>query len=289
MSIGSMIFRIMCTRSDNKRDKGLTTPPEVERFDSISYGPHKKWHLLDVYRPKDKKGKLPVIVSFHGGGFVYGTKETYQFYCMELARQGFAVINYNYRLAPKYRHPAALEDTNSVFSWLMKNSEKYGFDTDNIFAVGDSAGAQGIALYACILTSGEYAERYSFTPPEGLSVKGLALNCGIYDAGTMYGGPKKPDFIPKNDSGEALSDLTVIKHITKDFPPCYVMTSNADMLREESPKLVKKLEEKGVLYRYRVCGDDENQLGHVFHCNIRSEASAQANSDECSFFRELMQ
>lgn len=288
MSLGSIIFRIMCTRSDNKRDKKLTTPPEVERFDNISYGPHKKWHILDVYRPKGMSGRLPVIVSFHGGGFVYGTKKTYQFYCMELAKKGFAVINYNYRLAPKYRHPASLEDTNSVFVWLMKNAEKYSFDTENIFAAGDSAGAQGIALYACILTSGEYAKRYSFSPPEGLSIKGLALNCGIYDAETMFRDKVKPEYIPKNDSGEALSDVTVVKHITEDFPPCYIMTSNADMLRDESPILKRKLEEKGVPHRYKVYGDDEHPLYHVFHCDIRSEAAAEANNDECSFFRELM-
>lgn len=55
---------------------------------------------------------IPVIVSVHGGGWGYGDKERYQYYCMSLAQQGFAVVNFSYRLASKYKFPAPLEDTN---------------------------------------------------------------------------------------------------------------------------------------------------------------------------------
>ena len=55
--------------SDDVRDAGLTTPPDVRRFDDISYGPHGEWNLLDVYRPAAAgDAPLPVIVSVHGGG-----------------------------------------------------------------------------------------------------------------------------------------------------------------------------------------------------------------------------
>ena len=58
--------------SDTKRDAGLTTPHDVERFDDIVYGDDPKWQILDVYRPREASGKkLPVIVSIHGGGWVY--------------------------------------------------------------------------------------------------------------------------------------------------------------------------------------------------------------------------
>ena len=74
MSIRSKIFRKMCEESDAKRDEGLTAPPEIERFDDIKYGADDTWQVLDVYRPKALSGKLPVIVSFHGGVWVYGDK-----------------------------------------------------------------------------------------------------------------------------------------------------------------------------------------------------------------------
>ena len=287
MSIRSKIFRKMCEESDAKRDEGLTTPPEIERFDDIKYGTDENWQVLDVYRPKALSGKIPVIVSFHGGGWVYGDKKVYQFYCMELAKHGFAVVNYSYRLAPEYRFPAPFEDTNMVFEWVMKNAGQYGFDLDNLFAVGDSAGAMGIALYACICTDKEYAKMYSFTTPEGLKFKGLALNCGIYqtkDAGIIK---SMKDFLEKKDYPAILDMFNVVDIVNKDFPPCYIMTANEDFLREEPKALMDSLDMVGVKYRYKLYGDEEHPLGHVFHCDIKSEFAKQANDDECDFFREL--
>ena len=288
MSIRSKIFRKMCEESDAKRDEGLTTPPEIERFDDIKYGSDENWQVLDVYRPKALSGKLPVIVSFHGGGWVYGDKKVYQFYCMELAKHGFAVVNYSYRLAPEYRFPAPFEDTNMVFEWVMKNAEQYGFDLDNLFAVGDSAGAMGIALYACICTDKEYAKMYSFNVPEGLKFRGLALNCGIYqtkDAGIIK---SMKDFLEKKDYPAILDKFSVVDLVNKDFPPCYIMTSNEDFLREEPKALMESLDKLGVKYRYKLYGDEEHPLGHVFHCDVKSEFAKQANDDECDFFRELI-
>jgi len=126
------------------------------RCDDIAYGPDPKQQSLDVYRPKVAKGnKLPVIVNVHGGSWVYGNKEWYQFYCMDLAQRGFAVVNFKYRLAPKNQYPASLEDTNCVFTWVLAHAEKYGFDTKYVFAVavGDSMGAHNLGLYTAICTN----------------------------------------------------------------------------------------------------------------------------------------
>ena len=133
----SDIIRAEFAEGDNKRDAGLKTPENIVRYDDIIYGTESKWQKLDVYRPKDATGKLPVIVSVHGGGWVYGDKERYQFYCMDLAERGFAVVNFSYRLAPEYKFPASLEDTNFVFTWVLENAETYRLDTEKLFAVGD--------------------------------------------------------------------------------------------------------------------------------------------------------
>ena len=284
MSLNTAIFRSMCRRSDAKRDAGLTTPADVRRIDDISYGPDEKWTLLDVYRPNWTEEKLPVIVSFHGGGWIYGDKEVYQFYCMDLARRGFAVVNYNYRLAPKYKFPAPMEDTNSVFAWLMKNAGEYGFDTGNIFAVGDSAGAMGIALYACVLTNLPYAARYDFLAPEGLSIKGLGLDCGVYTSESFK---KNSDFIDRRRYDETISLMNVVDHVTDKFPPCFLLTSTGDFLKDEPAKLAPVLARCGVRYETRLYGTQTEQPGHVFHCDIRSETGRTANDEQCAFFREL--
>ena len=288
MSRKSIIFRKMCAASDAERDAGLTTPPEVERFDDIQYGTDSKWHLLDVYRPRALKGKLPVIVSFHGGGWVYGDKNVYQFYCMELAKRGFAVVNYSYRLAPEDRYPAPYEDTNEVFRWLLENAEKYGFDTDNIFGVGDSAGALGIAIYALIVTDPDYAKNYSFAPPKGLKLRGLGLSCGLYKVRDSRTVATLRDFLRDEDYPGALDKLNLIELAGSNFPPCFIMTAVGDFLRSEAPLLEQRLDKVGVKYESKVYGTEEEPLGHVFHCNVRLPQAAQANDDMCAFFRTLM-
>ena len=286
MSEQYLVIRKEWAESDAKRDAGLVTPPEVERFDDIVYGTDPQWQRLDVYRPRSAEGRLPVIVSFHGGAWVYGSKEVYQFYCMDLARRGFAVVNYSYRLAPEQRFPAAMEDTNTVFAWLLKHAETYGFDPDAVFAVGDSAGAMGIALYACAVTNPDYAAGYPFRIPEGLRLRGVALNCGIYAA---HGRAEAlADYLPEEDAEHALEMLHVPDHVTADFPPSYVMTANRDFLHAEPAYLMQEFDRLGVPYRYRMYGDSAHPLAHVFHCDIRKEAAQQANDDECAFFRELL-
>ena len=81
MSELSKRMRAEWSVNDAKRDAGLTTPETVERFDGLAYGPDPVWNRLDVYRPISERGnQLPVIVSIHGGGWVYGDKELYQLY-----------------------------------------------------------------------------------------------------------------------------------------------------------------------------------------------------------------
>ena len=74
MSLQSLSFRLMAGHSDAKRDHGLNAAPDdILRINDIPYGPDVKWNTLDVYRPRNLKGKLPVIVNVHGGGYVYGS------------------------------------------------------------------------------------------------------------------------------------------------------------------------------------------------------------------------
>ena len=292
MSVTSFMIRRSFRRSDNKRDAGLTTPADVRRYDTIPYGSNRRWQVLDVYRPKDRQEALPVIVSVHGGGWVYGDKEAYQYYCMSLAQQGFAVVNFTYRLAPEFKFPASLEDTNLVFHWVLEHAKDYGFDPAHIFAVGDSAGAHLLGLYSCFCTNPAYAARFAFQPPVGFAPTGVALNCGVYeirlrekhDLTTRL----MADLLPHKGSSEELEAISVLHNATEKFPPSFVMTASGDFLREAAPPLVERLEVLGVPVTYRLYGDEQNKLGHVFHCNVRSEDGRRCNTDECSFFRSLM-
>ena len=69
MSEYAEVIRKTFSMGDQERDKNNTIPKNVTRYTDIRYADRdEKWNLLDVYRPKDIEGKLPVIMSIHGGG-----------------------------------------------------------------------------------------------------------------------------------------------------------------------------------------------------------------------------
>ncbi len=278
---------------DAKRDAGLTTPENILRVDNISYGPN-EMQVLDVYRPQNIEGKLPVIVSVHGGGWVYGDKELYQYYCMNLAQRGFAVVNFTYRLSPEYKFPAHLEDTVKVFNWVVENANQYEFDVSNVFAVGDSAGGHILSLFCVMCSNSEYATKYDFKVTEGFIPKAVALNCGVYDMNpknnlnerTLY--LMKELILANNGTDEEFCLISSVNFITEKFPPCFVMTANKDFLKEEAPSLIAKLEENGVQYIYKLYGDENNLLEHVFHLDMHNVTGKQCNDEQCAFFRSFL-
>ncbi len=290
MSQYSDMIRKQFGEGDAVRDAGLTTPEDVVRFDDIAYDTKDaRLNLLDVYRPKGVEGKLPVIMNVHGGGWVYGDKEVYQFYCMSLAQRGFAVVNYSYRLAPEYKYPSPLEDTCTVAKWILDHAEKYGFDLDHIFAVGDSAGAHMLSLFACALTNPDY--QVSYKVPADFKLQAIALNCGVYEMTPGALGDTEVlmnDFLPSGVTEQALDEISSAHHITENFPPCYIMTCPGDFLNAAPEALIPVLKKYNVPFNYRVYGNKNTPLAHVFHCNVRLPQAVQCNDHECNFFKEFL-
>ena len=288
MSLTSMYIRYSFGKGDRKRDAGLSTPEDVKRYDDILYGRNRKWQVLDVYRPKGAEGKLPVIVSVHGGGWVYGNKEVYQFYCMSLAQRGFAVVNFTYRLAPEHRYPAQLEDTDAVIHWIFDHKEDYGFDVNNIFAVGDSAGGHLLSVYTAMLNDRSYADYYGLDIKKDFMFKAIALNCGVYkqDKPEKKGlGSLMFDLLPKDFTDKDFEMLNSFDKIKEGWPPVFVMSSNGDFLRAQVDVIVPELEKHDIEYVVKIYGTDDNVLGHVFHCNVKTKDAAICNDEECDFFK----
>ena len=301
MSQFSDMIRKMFGEGDAKRDAGLKTPRTVQRFNNISYGPHPEWNLLDVYRPKRAtESALPVIAIIHGGAWVYGDKDVYQFYGMSLAARGFAVVNFSYRLAPEFKFPSALEDICAVFRWIYENAGTYHFDTDNLFAVGDSAGAHLTTLFSGILTKPDYKKalkeafpKAKLTLPKGMHLNAVALNCGKYDLGN----DKELDenskhllkaLLPKGGTKAERALVNAVTVVTDKFPPAFVMTCPGDTMREQAKVIANVLNDNAVPFCYRYYGDKKNPLYHVFHCNMRQEEADFCNDDELLFFTEWL-
>ena len=296
MSLSSYIFCKRCEKSDQKRDEGLKIPEDVTYVRNLRYGEHEKYHLLDICWPKKWEGreidinndKLPVIVSVHGGGYVYGSKEVYQFYVSSLAQKGFAVINHNYRLAPKYKFPAPLEDLNAVLCWMTEHAKDYPVDMDKVFLVGDSAGAQIASQYGVICSNPDYEAIMEIKKPQ-ITLRGLGLCCGLYDIRKKLAteGCKgilrdyltgKPDLF-----GEKLN---IINYITKNYPPTYLFSSKGDFLLQDCKPMADHLTSKGVRCEYKIYGNAQTM--HVFHVDMRNEFGTQANKEQAQFFQTVL-
>ena len=293
MSFTTSFLRYAFKRSDDKRDAGLTVPEDLECRRDIVYGTDRKWQVLDVYRPKEAEGKLPVIVSIHGGGWTYGDKERYQWYCMDLAERGFAVVNFTYRVAPEFKFPSSMEDTCLVFDWILKNDA--WFDLDRVFAVGDSAGAHMLTMYCALGNDESYAAEMGVSVPKKndgspFVPNAVGLNCGVYgiDVKNLKGMMRSlMKALLKDIRDEKETRLIApLPYLNEKFPRVYVMTANQDPLAgpPAQENLVNKLKELGIEYIDRTYGSKEEPLGHVFHCDIRSAAAKRCNDDECAFF-----
>ncbi|MEO8248366.1 MAG: alpha/beta hydrolase [Burkholderiales bacterium] len=122
----------------------------LERVEDIAI-PARDGHLLPlrIYAPSRAAG-LPVLLYFHGGGFVIGSIATHDVLCRELARlSGAMVCSLDYRLAPEHKFPAAVHDCEDALHWLSANAASIGADAGRIAIGGDSAG--GTLTAACAL------------------------------------------------------------------------------------------------------------------------------------------
>lgn len=290
MSFQSIMFNIGASKSDRKRDSLIPLPLGITECRNICYGSHGKWNLLDVYYPDGTTTSLPTIVSIHGGGYVYGSKEIYRRYGMDMARRGFAFVNFNYRLAPKWKFPTPLWDTNKVTEWIRSNADRYHLDPSRIILVGDSAGAQLASQYAAIATNADYAAKFNMTVPD-IRIRALGLNCGMYDMAAEAAAPRKGihlDYLGKDLPADD-PRLYVLNAIGPDYPPAFITTACHDFLRDAAQPMHDFLISKGIRAQWKCYGSEEDKaVGHVFHVNIPLPDAIRCNDDAAAFFREAV-
>ena len=290
MSLQSILFNLGASRSDKKRDAAIALPAGVTECRNISYGSHGKESLLDVYYPDGTTEALPTIVSIHGGGYVYGSKEIYRRFGMSMAQRGFAFVNFNYRLAPKSRFPAPLADTNAVLEWVAQNHRRYHLAPDRIILIGDSAGAQLASHYAAIFTNPAFARHFDLKLPQ-VTIRALGLYCGMYDAAARAREPRKGLFLDYLGKELPADDprMQVLAAVTDKYPPAFIMSAQNDFLKAEAQPMCDFLTAKGIPAVCNIYGTGETKhIGHVFHVNIILPEAVQCNDDATAFYRRYV-
>lgn len=184
---------------------------------AIAFGEHGQ--TLDVWAPEQGgKAPRPVVVFFHGGGWVKGDRDAYAFAGRAFARKGFLVVIPDYRKVPDVRFPAFVEDGAEAVRWTRENIARFGGDPGRIALAGHSAGAHTAVTLAL---DPRWLEAENVAPDTVKAAIGLS---GPYD------------FYPfdKKRSIDAMSrwprprDTQPIAFARADAPPLLLVTSSED-------------------------------------------------------------
>ena len=270
-------------------------PPAVAQVQALrAPGPHGPIPLR-LYRPLPSAlvtaGTLPVLVYYHGGGWVIGDLDTHDTLCRELANAaGCAVVAVDYRMGPEHRFPAAVDDALAATRWVHQQAAMLGLDPARLAVGGDSAGGNLAAVVAL-------AARDAGDLP-------IAYQLLIYPATDMRRGAPSH---PTNGQGYLLTKDTIdyfhdhyIVDVAHDLdwraspllhadlsklPPALVLTAGYDPLRDEGLAYAVRLTEAGNRASY-VCF--ERQIhGFITMGRVIDEANVAIDLCAAQLGREL--
>lgn len=221
-----------------------------------------------LYRPEGA-APCPIVLYFHGGGWVLGGISTHDDMCAELAaRSGAAVALVDYRLAPEHPHPAQFEDNCAVLSALRgAMGTARGLDPERVIAAGDSAGGQMSASLALYLrdTGARQLQGLVLIYP----VLGVDLDTPSYQRNAEAPCLTRSEMIFFLESllgprgGAAWSDPTAVPMAAadvSDLPPTFLIPAGHDPLHDDAVLFAERLRQSGVPARLR----SEPTLAHSF-------------------------
>ena len=202
-----------------------------------------------VYDKREDRGAGPVMVFYHGGGFVIGSLYTYEPYCAEVARLlDLPVISIDYRLSPEHTFPAPAEDCEAATRWIASSPAELGLEVTGLITSGDSAGGNLTIVTTMALRDNPAAVpvlvQHPIYPVVSLdadwpSMREFAKGYLLTDEAMAYFGEGHAA-TPGDYRAEPLNfDQT-------GMPPSLVTTASLDPLRDQGIAYVEKLKRAGV-------------------------------------------
>lgn len=226
--------------------------PKIIR--DLVYGQGGKEELkLDLAMPVEGDDPRPVILCVHGGGWRGGHRKDLHNLIKILADKGFVAATCEYRLTPKYRFPAQIEDCKAAVRWLRANAQKYRINPDQIGAVGFSAGGHLVCLLGTADPE-DGLEGLGGNPKMSSKVQAVISLFGPTDFTTKTWEKGVEDFflVPFlggtfEEKKEEYKKASPLIYARKTAPPFLFFHGDKDPLVNiaESRKMVKKLKEVG--------------------------------------------
>jgi acetyl esterase len=226
-------------------------------------------HTLDVYRPTERTGPLPLVLYVHGGGFRILSKDTHWLMGTVFARRGYVALVPSYRLAPSHPFPAAHEDAAAALIFALREAPKYGADPTRLVIAGESAGgnlALSLTVASCFAREEPWARAVFDT---GAVPKACVPLCGMLQV-------SNPERLFSNSTSWFLKDrllevtaayldtspvkgtrlaemadpLCVVESdasTLKPLPPFFIPVGQADVLVDDTRRLHRALQARDVV------------------------------------------
>ena len=214
---------------------------------------------LDIIYPSVGNAPYKVIVNFHGGGWISGSRKSANHAAVMLAtQQGYAVINVGYRLATEAVWPAQLHDAKAAIRFIRANARKYRLNTQNIVVWGNSAGGHIASMLAATNGMKEMEdlsmgyEKYSSDVQGVVSFYGISDVTDLRNEGLKYANALLGFNVQENADKARIA--SPIEYVSKDFPPIFILHGTNDQIVpfEQSVKFAEKIN--------RVTGKNQAQL-----------------------------
>jgi acetyl esterase len=207
-----------------------------------------------AYRPKGVPATtaLPVLVYYHGGGWVIGDLETHDVLCRQIAASaGIAVVAVDYRLAPEHKFPAAVDDAWAATRWVVAHTAELGVDGSRLAVGGDSAGGNLAAVVALMARdAGGPAIRLQMLNYPVTDLAAESQSYVDFAEGFMLTRASMrwfaDHYLPRKEDARDWRASPLRARSLAGVAPALVVTAGFDPLRDEGDAYARRLREAGV-------------------------------------------
>lgn len=234
-----------------------------------------------LYVPTGSTGPGPLLVFFHGGGWIYGDLESHDPACRFLAEQaGVRVLSCDYRLAPEEPYPAAYDDCLAAYRWVLDHADEVGADVDRLAVGGDSAGGTLAATVALTAAERGWPLAFQLLIYPGTDMRGGSRSRELFGEHFIlthgFMDLARESYLPEASLLEDPMASPLLAEIPAGLAPAYVATAGFDPLRDEGEAYAQRLADAGVQVEVRRFSD---QIHGFLHFVAVGRSSLAANRE----------